>query len=116
MQESESVIEICANCKVKMNKKLIKIDLPRGSIKVEGYVCPKCGEEIFTHEQALKGEKMAMEKELWGKGLWLQRKITTIGNSPAVVIPKDIARHLRIKKGKGIKIRVVNDEIVIKSD
>ncbi|MBI4018129.1 MAG: AbrB/MazE/SpoVT family DNA-binding domain-containing protein [Candidatus Aenigmarchaeota archaeon] len=97
-----------------MRKKLVKLDLPRGSIKVEGYQCPKCGEEIFTHGQALKGEEAAMKKGIWGEGLWLQRKVTTIGNSPAVVIPKDIARHLHIKKGKPIKIRIVKDEIVIK--
>ena len=35
---------------------MIKLDMPRGFVMVEGYKCPKCGEEIFTHEQALKGE------------------------------------------------------------
>lgn len=113
MQESKSV-EVCANCKSKMKKKMIRLDLPRGSVMVEGYKCPKCREEIFTHEQALKGEQLAMEKGVWGKGLWLERKVTTVGNSPAVVIPKDIARHLQIKKGKEIKIGIVEDEIVIK--
>lgn len=114
MQESKSV-EVCANCKSRMKKKMIKLDLPRGSIMVQGYECPKCGEEIFTHEQTLKGEETAMEKDVWGKGLWLERKVTTVGNSPAVVIPRDIARHLHIKKGKEIKIGIIKDEIVIKS-
>ena len=115
MQESKDVEEICTKCKSTMKKKMIKLDLPRGMITVEGYECPKCGEEIFTHGQALKGEEIAMEKNVWGSSLWLERKVTTVGNSPAVVIPKDIARHLRIKKGKGIKIALVKDEIVIKS-
>lgn len=114
MQESKGVKEICTNCKSKMKKKTVKLDLPRGSVTVEGYECPKCGEEIFTHEQALKGEELAMEKDVWGKGFWLERKVTTVGNSPAIVIPKDIARHLRIKKGKEVKIALVEDEIVIK--
>ena len=114
MQESKSV-EVCANCKTKMKSKMIKLDLPRGSVMVEGYECPKCGEEIFTHDQALKGEQQAMEKDVWGSGLWLERKVTTVGNSPAVVIPKDIARQLRIKKGNDIKIALVKDEIIIKS-
>ena len=115
MQKSKNVEEICTKCKSIMKKKMIELGLPRGKVSVEGYECPKCGEEIFTHEQALKGEEVAMEKNAWGSSLWLERKVTTIGNSPAVVIPKDIARHLRIKKGKEIKIALVKDEIVIKS-
>lgn len=93
---------------------MIKLDLPRGSVSVEGYECPKCGEEVFTHEQALKGEEIAMEKGVWGKGLWLERKVTTVGNSPAIVIPSDIVRHLQIKKGEDVEIGLINDEIVIK--
>ena len=62
----------------------------------------------------MKGEETAMEKDVWGKGLWLERKVTTVGNSPAVVIPKDIARHLNIKKGNEIEIGIIKDEIVIK--
>ena len=115
MQESKGVEEICTKCKSTMKKKMIGLELPRGKFSVEGYECPKCGEEVFTHEQALKGEEVAMEKDVWGSGLWLQRKVTTVGNSPAVVIPKDIARHLHIKKGKEIKIGIIKDEIVIKS-
>ncbi len=94
---------------------MTRLDLPRGFVMVEGYECTNCGEEIFTHEQAMKGEETSMKKDVWGKGLWLERKVTTIGNSPAVVIPKDIARHLRIKKGKEIRIALIKDEIVIKS-
>ncbi|HLC77276.1 MAG TPA: hypothetical protein VJH04_03675 [archaeon] len=56
MQEGKSVEEICTRCRSKMRKKMIKLDMPRGFVMVEGYKCPKCGEEIFTHEQALKGE------------------------------------------------------------
>ena len=108
--------EICSKCKIYMKKKTIKLNLPRGPIKVEGYECPKCGEEIFTHKQALKGEEIAMKKDVWGTGLWLKRKVTTIGNSPAIVIPKDIARHLKIKKGRGIKIGMTKNEIVIKTE
>ena len=98
-----------------MEKKAIKLELPRGSVMVEGYECSECGEEIFTHEQALKGEELAMEKDIWGKGLWLERKVTTVGNSPAVVIPKDIARHLNIKKGNEVEIGIINNEIIIKT-
>ena len=114
MQESKSIKEICTKCRSEMKKKTIKLDLPRGSVEVDGYKCPKCGEEVFTHEQALKGEQQAMEKDVWGSGLWLERKVTTVGNSPAVVIPKDIARHLNIKKGIDVEIGLIKDEIVIK--
>ena len=106
--------EICPNCKTKTKKKPIKIDLPRGSIEVQGFECPKCGEEIFTHDQAVEGEKLAMSKGLWGPTLWLERKVTTIGDSVAIVIPKDIAKHLKLKKGDAIKIGTLEDEIIIK--
>lgn len=65
--------EICPNCKVSMKKKAIKIDLPRGSIKLPGFKCSKCGEEIFTHDQAVEGEKLAMSKGIWDPTLWLER-------------------------------------------
>jgi len=108
--------EICIRCKTKMRKKIIRLDLPKGSVEMEGYECPKCGEEIFTHDQALKGEQQAIARRLWGSEMWLRRKVTTIGNSPAIVIPKDIVRHLHIRKGSGVKIRTINNEIIIKPE
>jgi len=106
--------EICPNCKVPMKKKPIKIDLPSDSIEVQGFECPECGEEIFTHDQAVEGEKLAMSKGVWGPTLWLERKVTTIGHSPAIVIPKDIAKQLKLRKGEDIKIGMLEDEIIIK--
>lgn len=97
-----------------MKKKPVKIELPRGSIEMQGFECPKCGEEIFTHDQAVEGEKLAMPKGIWGPTLWPERKITTIGNSPAIVVPKDIAKQLKLKKGEEIRIGVLEDEIIIK--
>ncbi len=106
--------EICPSCRTEMKKRPVKIDLPRGSVEIRGFICPKCGEEIFTHDQAVEGEKLAMSKGLWGPSLWLERKVTTIGNSPAIVIPKDIVKQLKLRKGEEIKIGVLEDEIIIK--
>ena len=108
--------EKCVNCKINMRKKKIRIDLPRGSVKIEGYECPKCKEQNFTHKQALKGEDISISKNLWGSSLWLERKVTTVGNSPAVVIPRDIAKQLHIKKGTEIKIGLIGEEIVIREE
>lgn len=108
--------EKCPKCKSKMNLIKTKVDLPRGSFDLEGYKCPKCGEEIFTHEQAVRGEKISMAKGIWGPGLWLERKVTTIGGSPAIVIPKDIAKQLKMNKGKNVKIGLLDDEIIIKPE
>jgi len=113
MQKSEIMKQNCPKCNSKMEKTDIKLKLARGSFVLEGYKCPKCKEEIFTSEQAKKGERDAIEKSLWGN-LWLERKITTIGNLPAVVIPKDIANQLNIIKGKRVKIGISNKEIIIK--
>jgi AbrB family looped-hinge helix DNA binding protein len=108
--------ERCIRCKGKMKKAMIKIDLPRGSAEIEGYKCTKCGDVIFTHEQAEMGENITMAKGIWGPNLWLERKVTSIGNVPAVVIPKDIAAHLHIKSGNKIKIGIMDDEIIIKPE
>lgn len=99
-----------------MRKAMIKLDLPRGSVEIEGYKCTKCGDKIFTHEQTELGEKTTMAKGLWGPNLWLERKVTTIGNVPAIIIPKDIAMHLHIKSGKKIKIGMMDDEIIIRPE
>lgn len=106
--------ELCPECRTAMKKKAIKIDLPRGSAEVQGFECQKCGEEMFTHDQAVEGEKLTMSKGIWGPTLWLERKVTTIGNSTAIVIPKDIAKQLKLRKGEEIKIGVLEDEIIIK--
>jgi hypothetical protein len=104
---------ICPKCNTKMKKTDVKVKLSRGSFILEGYKCSKCKEEIFTSDQAKKGEKEAIKKGLWGS-FWLERKITTIGNLPALVIPKDIANQLKIENGKKVRIRVLNKEIIIK--
>jgi len=104
---------ICPKCKINMKKMDIKVKLNRGSFVLEGYRCPKCKEEVFTSEQAKKGEKEAIKKGLWGS-LWLERKVTTIGNLPAVVIPKDIANQLKIERGRKVKIRILGKEMIIK--
>jgi len=113
MQKSEIMKQNCPKCNSRMEKTDIKLKLARGSFILEGYKCSRCKEGIFTSEQAKQGEKEAMEKGLWGS-LWLERKVTTIGNLPAIVIPKDIANQLKIMKGKKVKIGVLDKEIIIK--
>ena len=52
-----------------MEKTDIELKLARGSFVLEGYKCPKCKEEIFTSEQAKKGERDAIEKKSMGKSV-----------------------------------------------
>lgn len=103
----------CTKCGFEMKKKDVKIKLNRGSFILEGYKCSKCKDEMFTSKQAKKGEKEAIKKGLWGS-FWLERKVTTIGNLPAIVIPKDIANQLKIERGRKVKIRVLGKEVIIK--
>ena len=46
-QERRSDSPTCLNCKIKMEKIILKMHFPRGSLPVEGFKCHKCGDEII---------------------------------------------------------------------
>jgi len=108
--------ECCPTCGHKMVIKKTKVELSRGTLEMESFKCQNCGEELFTSKQVEKGEELAMAHGIWGKGLWLERKVTTIGNSNAIVIPSDISKELRLAKGSHIKIGLLHNEIIIKPE
>jgi len=76
-----------------------------------GEKCTACG-EVFTDSSVMKKiELAAKQRGIWGLGR--KTKIAKAGNSLAVRIPKEIAKHLNLKEGKEAYVHPEKDKIVI---
>tara|TARA_Y100000294_G_scaffold136039_2_gene128854 strand:- start:3037 stop:3360 length:324 start_codon:yes stop_codon:yes gene_type:complete len=74
-------------------------------------ICSKCKESFTDAETTRKIEEVAKKKGIWGIGK--KTKITKTGNSLAVRIPKEIAKFLNLKEGKGAYIHPEGNKLVI---
>ena len=68
----------------------------------EADVCSKCNEVYFTENSSDEIDATARKLGIWG--LERKSKISYSGNSLVIRIPKDIARFMKISKGKEISI------------
>lgn len=75
-------------------------DIDLGDFEAE--VCSKCNEVYFTEKSSDEIDAIARKLGIWG--LERKSKISYSGNSLVVRIPKDIARFMKISKGKEIRI------------
>ena len=96
----------CAACKVEMRKHILNTyEYEVGILlhDVECLRCPKCGEIFFTERQADKMYERTekIKQELFG----FVRKVGYSGKSLIVSIPEDLASHLKIEKGRRVRIR-----------
>ena len=76
-----------------------------GLKSVEAMECPNCRDFTFTEKQVEELERRMDEAE--AKMFSFSRKITVSGRSLSINIPEDLARHLKIVKGKVANIRPI---------
>ena len=74
-------------------------------------ICTACNESFTDSETMQKIENTAKKKGIWG--LSRKTKITQTGNSLAVRIPKELAKHLNLKKGTETCIHPEKDKLII---
>lgn len=88
--------------KVELTKEKLTYTSPLGLVYiVDGLRCSKCGAEIFDAETSAKISQV--EKQLKSR-LILKRKLTKVGESLVLRIPKDIAEQMNLKAGKEVGI------------
>lgn len=94
----------------------MEIRYPGGPLPVEGYRCPRCGEELFTGEQVLAGERRAAALGLYGPRRLSRRKLRQVGSSLSVTLDRGILRELlpHAKAGDEVEVGLEGDKIVIR--
>lgn len=102
---------ICKKCKEEVKKAVLdRYEHEKGIVleNVEAYECPKCHEFIFTEKQiddienrtdVIKFHKFSFE-----------RKLTISGRSLVINIPEDVVRHMKLAKGKTIRLTPLDDK------
>ena len=105
---------MCAKCDIEAKKIVLKEYEQEEGIplnNMEAYGCPNCKEFIFTPEQMELIEKRteAIKVHMFK----FQRKLTVSGRSLVVNVPEDIVRHMKLKKGQGISLRVIDDKRMV---
>lgn len=102
---------ICKKCKEEVRKiKLPRYEQEKGIVleDVEAYQCPNCGEFVFTEGQIEEVERRteAMKFHRFS----FERTITISGRSLVINIPEDIARHMKLSKGKKTRLTPLDDK------
>ncbi|KAF5412095.1 MAG: hypothetical protein U9N46_07665 [Euryarchaeota archaeon] len=45
----------CHSCNLDMDEAILNIRYPKGTLPVRGFICPKCGYEVISFEDAKAG-------------------------------------------------------------
>lgn len=95
---------------------IVEIRYPGGPLPLEGYRCPKCGEELFTGEQVEAGERRARALGLYGARRVTRRKLRQVGSSLSVTLDRGILSELLpgAKAGDEVEVGLEGDKIVIR--
>ena len=96
---------------------ILEIRYPGGPLPLEGYRCPQCGEELFTGDQVLVGERRAAALGLYGPRRVSRRKLRQVGSSLSVTLDRGLLRELMpdAKPGDEVEIGLEGDKIVIRA-
>lgn len=102
--------ETCA-CGAQAREITTDLELFDGDVvirNVKALYCPECKEEVFTSEQAAEaGEKY--RRLLPGfEAFSVQKRVSQLGNSLSVPLPKELADFMHISKGSEMRISVKN--------
>lgn len=89
---------MCHTCGLNMNETILEIRYPKGTLPVRGFICPKCGYEVISFEDAKDASETAEKLGLLEPEGVLTRKITKSGNQLAIYILKDIEREFDLKQ------------------
>lgn len=96
---------------------IVVVNYPGGTLPVEGFRCPVCGEELFTGDQVAESQRRAEELGLFGPRRVSRRKLRQVGSSLSVTLDRDILRELLpdAKAGDEVEIGLEGDKIVIRA-
>lgn len=103
----------CHSCDLDMDETILKIRYPKGTLPVRGFVCPKCGYEVISFEDAKAASETAERLGLLEPEGAITRKITRSGDQLAVYIPKNIEKEFDLKQGAKVRIYTKRDEIIL---
>jgi hypothetical protein len=92
--------KIRCDCGTLMEKKEQEFD----GFKTEALVCPKCGFQTFTREQAERYVKLRQLHKI----IDAERKIIKIGNSMGITLP-DSLKDLGVKVGNKVKTEAIGE-------
>ena len=104
----------CVFCKSELINKEIEYKeygIPLG--KFPAFICSKCGESFFDPETAKNIQNKSKEKGLFG--LSKRVKVGKVGDSLMVRIPKNIAKFVKLKVGKEVRINPQGNKIIIEN-
>ncbi len=87
--EGVQAIAIDRSCDLDMDEAILNIRYPKGTLPVRGFICPKCGYEVISFEDAKAASETAERLGLLEPEGTITRKITRSGGQLAVYIPKD---------------------------
>ncbi|MEW6069254.1 MAG: hypothetical protein AB1485_01425 [Candidatus Thermoplasmatota archaeon] len=96
-----------------MEKTILKMHFPYGSLPVVGFECAGCGEEVIRADVAEETQKLARNLGLFGPEYSLIRKITKSGRQLALYLPKEIEKSFGLVSGRKVKIFKRGKEIVV---
>ena len=77
---------------------------------VKALRCPVCGEEVIDVEEY---GRIKRRVESMIKPLRLRRKISSAGGRPAVYLPDDLVKAVKVKIGDDVEIYAEGNRIVI---
>lgn len=102
---------LCKKCNEKMKRALLEEYEHEEGVplkNVEALVCPNGHDFLFTEEQIEVVEKRtdAMKVHLFK----FERKLTVSGRSLVINVPEDVVRHMKLKKGQEVALRVIDDK------
>ena len=93
----------CVICGGQTTKKIVEykeFGIALGNFRAN--VCNKCGETFFDEKTADYIQQKSKQLGLFG--LVKKVKVADLGNSIAIRIPKEIAKFLKLEKGKEVTI------------
>lgn len=102
---------VCTKCKEEVKRTIIdRYEHEKGIVleKVEAFECPKCHEFVFTEKQIEEVERRAELIKV--HRFSFERKITISGRSLVINIPEDMARHMKLSKGKKAMLTPMDDK------
>lgn len=74
-------------------------------------VCQQCGESFFEEEVVKDIQQQSKARGLFG--LSKKVKVGKIGDSLMIRIPKDIAKFIKLKEGKEVRISPLGEKLII---
>lgn len=96
-----------------MSEAVLSMDFPLGKLPVQGYRCPRCGEEIFLGEAVAATQQLAKRLGLYGIEGRGRRTALKIGNSVGLTVDPSTAKALGIEPGTELELGIQGDALVI---